>query len=86
MFRYRYSDYGYINWIDVCQGDGNLLVAGGGDLSIKVIDRRESRIVKTFSKCHSGEKYSQLSIFTLKLRLDQLCEMESKWGYACQRL
>ena len=35
-------------WIDVCQNDGNLLVSGGTDTSIKVFDKRESKIIKTF--------------------------------------
>ena len=35
-------------WIDVCPTDANLLAVGGPDGSIKIFDRRESNIVKTF--------------------------------------
>ncbi len=44
-------------WIDVCPSDSNLLAAGGKDISVKVYDRRESKIVKTFgNELHSGIK------------------------------
>lgn len=40
--------------IDVCKKDGNLLATGGFDKNIKIYDRRESRIVKTFEKFEFG--------------------------------
>ena len=44
-------------WIDVCPDDENLLAAGGKDNNVKIYDRRESRIVKTFGdELHSGRR------------------------------
>ena len=48
-------------WIDVCQSDGNLLASGGEDRNIKICDKRESKIVRTFDKIHGGKQI--LSIF-----------------------
>ena len=41
-------------WIDVCQNDGNLLVSGGDDRIIKIFNKRESKIIKTFDEVHSS--------------------------------
>ena len=43
--------------MDACPNDGNLLAADGGNGSIKIFDRREGRIVKTFEEVHAGNKY-----------------------------
>ena len=53
-------------WIDVCQNDGNLLAVGGGTFgNIKIFDKRESKIIKTFDLVHSS---NNLDLF--KYRLD----------------
>lgn len=41
-------------WIDVCQNNGNLLATGGWEKNIKIFDKRELKIVKTFEGIHSG--------------------------------
>ena len=43
---------GNTHWIDVCPNNGNLLAAGGSDMSLKIFDKRESKIVKTFDGIH----------------------------------
>jgi hypothetical protein len=55
-----------IYWIDVYQSDGNLLASGGMDKNIKIYDRRESKIVKTFDGIHSGKKYKYYLLFQQK--------------------
>lgn len=45
---------GLIPWIDVCQSDGNLLVSCGHDKKIKIFDKRESKVIKTFDVGHTG--------------------------------
>ena len=42
-------------WIDVCPTNANLLALAGRDSCIKIIDRRESKIVKTFDSIHSSK-------------------------------
>lgn len=42
------------NWIDVCQTNGNLLVADNYH-DIKIIDKREAKIIKTFDAIHKGK-------------------------------
>lgn len=37
----------------MCQTDGNLLVEGGQDSDVKVIDKREAKIVKSYD-IHDG--------------------------------
>ena len=46
----------------MCQNDGNLLVSGGSDNSIKIFDKRELKIIKTFDGVLSS-KNSDLSKF-----------------------
>ncbi len=52
----------WTNWIDVCQSNGNLLASGGGDKVIKIFDKRESKIVKTFEGIHSGKELHSIFI------------------------
>ena len=52
-------------WIDVCQNDGNLLVSSGWDKNIKIFDKRESKIIKTFDDVHSSK-----NLVLFKYRLD----------------
>ena len=42
-------------WIDVSPSNGNLVVSGGYDGSVKIFDRREAAVVATFDDVHSGE-------------------------------
>lgn len=42
-------------WIDACPSNGNLIASGGEDKSIKLYDKRSSRIVKIFNELHEGE-------------------------------
>lgn len=46
-------------WIDVCQSNGNLLASGGWDADVRIIDKRASKIVKTFE----GLNYGKFLIF-----------------------
>ena len=41
-------------WIDVCQSNGNLLASGGGNMAVKIFDKREAKIVQTFDGIHKG--------------------------------
>jgi WD40 repeat protein len=50
-------------WIDVCQSNGNLLVSGGWDKIIKIFDKRESKIVKTFEGVHSSKELHPIFCF-----------------------
>ncbi len=44
-------------WIDVCQSDANLLASGGDDEIIRIFDKRESKIVKSFEGVHSSKEF-----------------------------
>lgn len=44
-------------WIDVCPSNGNLLASCGQEKKVKVFDKRESGIVKTFDEVHSSEPF-----------------------------
>ncbi len=46
----------YTLWIDVCQSNGNLLASGGTDGTIKIFDKRGSKIIKSFEGVHSGKE------------------------------
>ncbi len=54
-------DFAY--WIDVCQSNGNLLTSGGQDKNVKIFDKRESKIVKTFEGVHSGKELHSIFVF-----------------------
>lgn len=41
-------------WIDACPSNNNLLAAAGLDKNVKIIDRRESKIVKAIDSIHTG--------------------------------
>lgn len=45
---------GSTNYIDVCPNNGNLLASCGTDLNVKIFDKRELKIVKTFDTKFSG--------------------------------
>ncbi len=49
-------------WIDVCQSNGNLLASGGVDRAIKIFDKRESKIVKTFDSVHLGKELHSILV------------------------
>lgn len=46
--------------MDVCQNDGNLISSGGADKRVKIYDRRESKIVKTFAEIELSKKFYAL--------------------------
>ena len=46
---------GKTRWINVCPINGNMMASGGFDQNIKIFDKRESKIVKTFDKIHKGD-------------------------------
>jgi hypothetical protein len=43
-------------WIDVCQSNANLLASGGNEKAIKIFDKRESKIIKTFEYVYLGKE------------------------------
>ncbi len=49
-------------WIDVCQSNGNLLASGGDDKVIKIFDKRESKVVKTFEGMHSSKEFPSVLV------------------------
>jgi WD40 repeat protein len=53
---------GWTYWIDVSQSNGNLLVSGGDDTIIKIFDKRESKIVKTFEGVHSRKELHSIFV------------------------
>ncbi len=53
---------GYTFWIDVCQSDPNLLASGSQDQIIKIFDKRESKIVKTFEEVHSSKEFPSVLV------------------------
>lgn len=74
-------------WIDVNPINGNLIATCGTDKNIKIYDRRESKIVKTFQESHTGKgaaiwlnitaNYSTVNIldFVNCVRWDSIGEM-----------
>ena len=65
-------------WIDICQSNGNLLATGGGDQNVKIFDKRESKIVKTFDGIHSSKILWFVKLF-------QTCNYNFLDGIACVR-
>ena len=68
----------------MCQNNGNLLAVGGRDKNVKIFDKRGSKIVQSsFDGIHTGiylDLFNNIILILLiALRLDLLCEMESKW-------
>ena len=58
-----------------------MLAAGGQDKKVKIFDKREFKIVQTFDDIHTSNIYCLTILFLIRLialRLDRLCEMESK--------
>ena len=51
----KYFSIDHTRWIDVCPTDENLLATCGHDMDIKIYDRRESKIVRTFYDIHFGK-------------------------------
>lgn len=90
-FRFYISSYSLLSslgierilWIDVCPENGSLVAAGGEGNSIYVYDRRESKVVKTFSSIHTSKKFF-LSNLTVICRRYQMCEMGSKRRLPCE--
>ena len=46
-----------IYWIDICPNNGNLLAAGDSNGRIKIVDKREAKIVKIFEDIHLDETH-----------------------------
>ena len=46
----------------MCPTNANLLASGGSDKSIKIYDRRESQIIKTYDGIHHG-KHSRSTLY-----------------------
>ena len=44
-------------WVDVYQINGSLLATGGTEKNVKIFDKRESKIVKTFDDIHKGNNF-----------------------------
>lgn len=42
-------------WIDVCQNNGNLLALDSDRKKLNIIDKRESKVVRTFDGIHLGK-------------------------------
>ena len=59
----------FTNWIDICQSNGNILVAGGIYKNVRIFDKRGSKIVQTFDDIHNGNIFSSLN----KLFLNSSC-------------
>ncbi len=51
---------GFTRGIDVCQSDPNLLASVGNDSIVKIFDKRESKIVKTFEGIHAGKEFHSI--------------------------
>ncbi len=58
-------------WIDVCQSNANLLASCGTDRIIRIFDKRESKIVKTFEDIHSGKEFNSILL------------LFRYWGFVC---
>ena len=80
----------YTSSIDVCPIDANLVASGGGDCDIKIVDRRESKIVKVFDNIHTGVYSSldtrEMMYLTHLIRVYRLCSVELNWRYDCNSL
>ncbi len=48
--------------IDVCQSNSNLLVSGGEEETIKIFDKRQSKIVKIFEDVHSSKDFHSVLV------------------------
>ena len=42
-----------INWIDVCPNNENLLATASGEKSLKIFDKRQSKVVQTLEIIHT---------------------------------
>ena len=67
-FDLTFSFIAYTLWIDVCPTNANLLASCGYDHSIKIFDRRESKIIKTIDRIHQSKiqfKHERYSFYSL---------------------
>ena len=52
---------------DVYPNNSNLLATAGDDKTIKIFDRRESKIVKIIDSIHEGDNYNYYLVLGLKM-------------------
>lgn len=50
------SSLDWVNWIDVCPNNGNLLASVGNSQRIKIYDRRSSKIAIRLDNAHLGNE------------------------------
>lgn len=55
---------GYTFWIDACQS-GNLLASTGSDCNVKIFDKRESKVIQTFTDIHNSNIFYSFNKFCL---------------------